>query len=89
MRIFSSKNCPLAYFTTKLARLSHPIAFHVNGDTILLDSLLRTSVEELFPMAYVDANTMYFFFRELFLVVPFPARSPQKSVNDLAEWLYL
>ncbi len=55
----------------KLAKISHPIAYHANGDTILLDLLLRTSVEEMFLTACVDASTAKFYFRELFLVVPF------------------
>ncbi len=42
MRIFSSKICLLAYFTTKLARISLPIAFQANGKNIILDSLLRS-----------------------------------------------
>jgi hypothetical protein len=43
MRILSSKICPLAYFTMKLARISCPISFQANGKTIPLDSLLRSA----------------------------------------------
>jgi hypothetical protein len=71
MRIFLTKICPLAYFTTKLARISCPIAYHVNGNTILLDLLLRTSAEEMFLMGCVDASTTKFYFCELFLTGPF------------------
>jgi hypothetical protein len=62
---------PLAFFTMKLARLSCPTAYHTNGDTIRLDSLLRMSVEETFLTACVDASTTKFYFCELFLAVPF------------------
>ncbi len=40
-------------------------------------------------MAYVDAYSMKFYFRELFLVVPFPACPPKKSENVSAERLLL
>ncbi len=73
MRIFSSKICPVAYFATKLARLSCPIAFHANCNTIFLDSLLRTSVKETLLTVHIDASKMKFYFCELFLTVPFPA----------------
>jgi hypothetical protein len=38
-------------------------------------------------MAYVDASTTKFYFRELFLAVLFPARSLKKSENILVERL--
>ncbi len=60
MRISSSKICPLAYFTMKLARLSCPIAFHANGNTIFLDLLLRTSVEETFCIFRCQYNKFLF-----------------------------
>jgi hypothetical protein len=41
-RSFSSKICPLAYFTTILGMISCAIAFQANGTTIFLDSLLRS-----------------------------------------------
>jgi hypothetical protein len=47
------------------------------------------SVEETFLMAYLDASKTKFYFHELFLAVPFPACSPKKSENVLAEQLFL
>jgi hypothetical protein len=81
--------CPLAYFTTKLARIYGPIAFHVNGNPNLLGSLLGTSVEETFLTAYIDASTTKFHFCKLFLAVPFPDCSPKQIENVLAEQLFL
>jgi hypothetical protein len=55
-RIFSTKICPLAYFTTKLARISCPIAFQVISKIVHLDSFLKTSVEGMLPTMYVDVQ---------------------------------
>jgi hypothetical protein len=44
----------LAYFTTKLARISCPIAFHAIREIIRLDSFIKTSIEDMFPTGNVD-----------------------------------
>ncbi len=62
-----------------------PIAFHANCDTILLDSMLRTSYEETFPTVYVEISTKKFYFHELFLAVPFPACSQNKFWEHLGK----
>jgi hypothetical protein len=41
MRIFSAKICPLASYTTKLARISRPFAFQTIGEIIRLDLFLQ------------------------------------------------
>ncbi len=38
----------------KLARISRPIAFQTNSEIIRLDLFLKTSIEGMFPMTYVD-----------------------------------
>jgi hypothetical protein len=53
---FSTKICPLAYFTTKLARISCPIALQAISKIIRLDSFLKTSIEGMFPTTYVDVQ---------------------------------
>jgi hypothetical protein len=53
---FSTKICPLAYFTTKSARISCPIAFQAISEIIHLDLFLTTSVEGMFPRTYVDVR---------------------------------
>jgi hypothetical protein len=53
---FSTKICPLAYFTTTLARISCPIAFQVISEIFCLDLFLKTSVEGMFPTTYVDVR---------------------------------
>ncbi len=52
--IFLNKICPLAYFTTSLARISCPIAFQAISKIFCLDSFLKTSIEGMFPTKYVD-----------------------------------
>jgi hypothetical protein len=51
---FVTKICLLAYFATKLARISRPIAFQAISKIFHLDLFLKTSVEGMFPETYVD-----------------------------------
>jgi hypothetical protein len=51
---FFTKICLLAYFATKSARISCPIAFQVISKIIRLDLFLKTSVEGMFPTTYID-----------------------------------
>ncbi len=51
---FLKKHYPLAYFSTKSAKISRPIAFQLIIEIICLDSFVKTSVEGKFPVTYVD-----------------------------------
>ncbi len=56
IRDFFLLKCPLAYFTTKLARISCPIAFQAISEIFRSDLFLKTSVEGMFPTTYVDVR---------------------------------
>jgi hypothetical protein len=76
--------CPLAYFTTKLARISRPIAFQANGNTIPLDLLLRS-----FLWGHIsDIVRRCLYNKILFLQVvscgPITRSSPQKFWEHLS-----
>jgi hypothetical protein len=82
MRIFSTKICPLAYLTTKLARISCPIAFQTISKIIRLDLFLKTSIEGMFLMTYVDVGYNKILFLQVFSRGPI-SRSQQKKLRRL------
>jgi hypothetical protein len=58
------------------------------ADPSLWSPILESSFEDMFPTAHVDACTTKFYFRKLFLAVPFFANR-ETSEKILMEQLFL
>ncbi len=101
MRSFSSKICPLVYFTMKLARISCPIAFQAICKIILLDSFLKISLlRRCFRRRSETSDETKFIFTSCFLLSHFllvPKNSEtsrqtavptRKAVSKRHAWLW-